>query len=152
MKKIMIIIAALVMGINANAQLAEDYTSFKLGVYTFGIYLPKYVQSAKQIELYQERIDEEYPKNGGGRFCCIVSDYGEMLELFFFIQTKQGLLEKKYGVTITDVEYRSGVDYRVYIKVYNPDIYNKNKEIERQQKEKEEQARRQRLDSLKDIL
>lgn len=152
MKKIMIIIATLIMGINANAQLAEDYTSFKLGVYTFGIYIPKYVHSANQLEHYQERIDEWYPKNGGGRFCCIVSDYGEMYALFLFIQTNQGLLEKKYGVTITDVEYTSDGDYRVYIEVYNPDIYNKNKEIERQQKEKEEQARRKRLDSLKDIL
>lgn len=82
MKKFILVIAMLLSGVAANAQMSKDFTCFKLGSFEF-----------RTMGCLKER--------GGGIMTCITDDEDVAVELTKFIDLNREEIEKKYGVIIT---------------------------------------------------
>ena len=84
MKKFILVIAMLLSGVAANAQMSKDFTCFKLGSFEF---------RTMAYSMSKER--------GGGIMTCVTDDEDVAVQLTKFIDLNREEIEKKYGVIIT---------------------------------------------------
>ena len=109
MKKIIIVIAALFLGINAFAQFSDDYTHFAIGKYSFA--------AAQDME--------EIVENGGGlyRYTGFKDDVVPFYERTFCNPERLLVVAEENGVVFTyvDIVKESTFIVSVYIRVFKLD-------------------------------
>lgn len=133
MKKIIIVIAAVLMGINANAQLSEDFKTFTLGNYVFDA-----LSSLNNLR-----------HSGGDYWCGGGMDVAEVFNLYCFIKEHRQDIEKKFNVTIIKIDYSTHI---LRIDVYNTDAYNKYIREQEAKAAAKEREKKSRLESLEKIF
>ena len=134
MKKFILVIAMLLSGVAANAQMSEDFTSFKLGPY-------KFTEFGIDTE-FKNLPSMDVIENGGGTLLYRPVDLDELGNLLVFLRKNHHAIEEKFNVVIKFIgTCHSGTS--IQLLVYNADVYHKYEA----RKEREERERRREVNS-----
>lgn len=142
MKKFILVIAMLLSGVAANAQMSKDFTSFTLGPYKFTEY---------GFQDTSTPPSEYVTERGGGALLYRPVDGDEQGKLLVFLKKNKQAIEDKFNVVIKVIGTgHSGTC--VQLLVYDADVYHKYEE----RKEREERERRRevnnRISELEDLI
>lgn len=163
MKKILFIIAALLIWSNADAQL-KGFNGFRRDSINYSYANYSYVSAEERKNSLPRFILGEYVfvgrhtdiKKGGGTFVCTDCSDGEIYRLYSFIKEHKDELEKKFNVIIkrVDTHYLTSPKYPdgVQIEVYDKDTYKEYLEYLEKEKEARNNIIKSRRESLNHIL
>lgn len=149
MKKIVLTITAILLGLNASAQLSEDYMRFTVGEFVFRAYDTVHPYRAFTNIRENGTLESRHMKMGGGEFKITLENNIQAECLYTAIKVKVKDLEEKYNVTIKVLDL---FEDDVMFEVYDVDTYNNYKIAEKQERERRANEKAQKENAFKGRL